>query len=54
MGYSVLTAGPVPDSCRRYPTGPVVFVPTLIERAGVLALFLRRDPGRGREGFEDP
>jgi hypothetical protein len=53
MGYSVLTAG----RCR-IPIGVIPpvrwFRPYLIERAGgVLALFLRRDPGRGREGFED-
>jgi len=46
-----VAAGPVLDSYRRIP--PVRWLrPYLIE--GVLALLLRRDQGRGREGFEDP
>jgi hypothetical protein len=49
----VLTTGPVPDSCRQYPTGPVVSS-FPIERAGGSSPLHRRDPGSGREGFEDP
>jgi hypothetical protein len=51
-GVTGFAAGPVPDSYRRIT--PVRWLrPYLIERAGVLALVLRRDPRRGREGFED-
>jgi hypothetical protein len=45
-GVTGFDCGAVPCFYGRYPTGPVVSS-YLIERAEVLALFLRRDPKRG-------
>ncbi len=51
-GSLVLTAGPVPDSYGRYPTGPVAASRSDWPRE-VLALFLAHDPGRGTRRPED-
>jgi hypothetical protein len=49
-GLPVLTAGLVPDSYRRYPTGPMA---SSLSRAGSLALFLPRYPNGGTGRLED-
>lgn len=47
-GLPVLTAGLVPDSCRRYPTGPVAF--SLSNARGPWPSSFRAIPMEGREG----